>query len=258
MANGSNTSYAREYHAKVPTRSRRGILAGLAGTIALATGAVGAVAVQSTTDDSPDAELIALCDRYIAEYAAWNEALTLEWDEEARAKEAQPPRPTELYEPLQFADGLHQPNSRIVHDERKYWSHGTLEEYAAPDSSVTVNRSKKRNRTLVFHSDVLPVPEATRARCRYLIEVHDRWDAVVEAGKSRHRAFKALSEAAEDRCDATMAEILEYEPETLAGIAAMAKVAIRTDMLEACSDDHAEIEETIFKAIVRLNGGSVS
>ena len=83
MADLPNTPTLPEIH------SRRAALAGIAGTLALATGAVGAVALQSVSPANPDAELIALCERYIKEWADYNEALGREWEaQESASKRA--------------------------------------------------------------------------------------------------------------------------------------------------------------------------
>ncbi len=252
MATKDNNAFGRA----MPTR--RTALAGIAGTLALATGAVGAVALQSATDANPDAELIALCDRYIAEWATWNETLGRVGDEEERVKEIEPPCPPELQEPLLLGDGLQEPTKCRAGSDVAFWSRGILAVYAEPDSITWVNRIKKTDRKLFMRNIDLPVPEETRARCRYLVTVHDRWDAAIEASKADLRPLEAISEEADDRCSSTMAEILEYEPETLLGVAALARVVIQADMLATCSDDHSEIEETIFKAIVRLSLGDVA
>jgi hypothetical protein len=229
----------------------------MAGALALATGAVGAVALQSASPSNPDAELIALCDRYIAEWAAYNRALEREWAAEDVARAKEPPCPPELQEPLLFGDGMRDPTIRLRGDEAAFWPRDILAMRAEPDSVTRVNRIKKTDNKLFMRSLDLPVPEETRARCRYLVTVHDRWDAAIEATKADLRPLEAVSEEADDRCLSTMAEILEYEPETLAGIAALARVALESDMLATCSGHHSAIEETIFKAIVRLDGGSV-
>lgn len=242
--------------------TRRAALAGIAGTLALATRAVGAVAVQSSqVESNPDAELIALCDRYILEWVAYEDALTREGDAQEAARDNRPDCPAELYEPLQFVDGpkgpSNSPTSVASADDRPYWSRGLLECYAKPDSTSWRNEVENGEGVRTIRMLTFPMPEPTRALCRELIEIHDRWDAEIEAGKATYRALEALSEEANQRCWDTLGEILDYEPETLAGIAAMSRLALATNMMETSSDEHSQLEETILKAIVRFNGGAV-
>lgn len=256
MVFGNNSAYAREFHAKAPTPSRRGILAGIAGTLTLATGAVGAVALQSASPGNPDAELIALCDRYIAVWAAFNDALTRAGDAQEAARHRRPECPAELYEPLELATGPAEPPNYPRSDKPTHWDRETLANYAkAGSKSMTSNNRQHKSDGMVETTIQFiyePVPEETRVRCRYLLTVHDRWDAECEAVQDDLPALEAVSDEADQRCKDTLAEILDYEPETLAGIAAMSRAALQTDMLATSSDEHEGLEETIFKAIVRL------
>ena len=236
MADLPNTPTLPKIH------SRRAALAGIAGTLALATGAVSAVALQSVSPANPDAELITLCERYIKEWADYNEALGREWEAEARVEKSEPPCPPELQEPLLFGDGLKQPTKCRAGNEAAFWPSDILAMYAEPDSTTAVNRIKKTDRKLFMHSFDLPVPEETRSRCRHLLTVHDRWEAEIEASQGDYPALKALSEEADQRCWDTLAEIQEYEPETLAGVAAMARTwRFHTGMLQTSSEEYSEI-----------------
>ena len=256
MVDSPNTPILPKIH------SRRTALAGIAGTLALATSAVGAVALQSANPGNLDAELIALCERYIKEWAQWNDALTREGDAQEAARENRPECPPELYEPLELAAGPKEPPNYPPSDKRAYWGRETLESYAAPDSTSMRSNNRQHRSDGVVETTIQfiyqPVPDETRVRCLYLLTVHDRWKTAIDAAQSDLPALKALSEQADERCSVTMAEILGYEPDTLQGVAAMAQVVLQTDMLAACSDEHLSLEETIFKAIVRLSVGGVA
>jgi hypothetical protein len=68
MADSPNTRTLPEIHP-----SRRAALAGIAGTLALATGVAGTVAIRSAhADDNPDAELITLCNGFCIAWKTWD------------------------------------------------------------------------------------------------------------------------------------------------------------------------------------------
>lgn len=254
MADSPNTRTLSKFH------SRRTALVGIAGTFALATGAVGALAVQSSqTENNPDAGLIALCDRYMRESAEYYDAMDREGDAQSLAWDNEPDCPAELYEPLQFADGLREPYK----DERAagpaYWSRSVLECYADPQSTSQRYEVVDGDGVRTIHMFTFPVPEETRARCRYLLTLHERWDAEIEATQVEYRRLEAISQELGDRYSATLDEIVAHDPpQSPAGLLALARLALEGGMLDSGdSDVYTAVIRTVLQGVIRLNRGEV-
>ncbi len=234
--------------------TRRTALAGIAGTLALATSAVGAVAVQSTTD----AHIAGLCARWRDEWAKNNEACHLASEAESAEIDNRPQAPEALCQPLIFADG--EKSAERTHSGRtfRHWSRETLASYAKPGSTSGADQffTKYGERHIIMRE--LPVPEETRIKCCELLAVYDRWEAVVEAGKENVRALEAAQHEQDALADEVMGELAEQEPQSLAGLSAMASLLLECDEIGLDSDETDAITSTVLAGIIRLNGGLVS
>ena len=191
-------------------------LASIAGTLALATGTVGALALQSATaEGNPDAELIALCDRYLKEWEEYGACLDREDAAQEIAWANEPPCPPELCEPLEFADGPKPPAEAARRGLPAYWSRETLECYAKPDSTSWRNEITEGEGIRTLKMTRFPVPDETRERCRELLKVHDRWEEEIDAGEATYLALKSLSPSASEQCSELLEKIIEHKPERL-------------------------------------------
>jgi hypothetical protein len=248
MADSPNTRTLPEIHP-----SRRAALAGIAGTLALATGAVGAVALLSVTD----AHIVALCALWREEWAKVNETCGRACDAESAEIDNRPEAPQELCQSLLFADGEASPIHTSFGKTWTHWSREELAKWAQPGSKRGSDQffTKDGERHIIMRE--LPVPEETRIKCRELLAVYDRWEAAVEAGKEEHRALEAIHFEQDDRADEVMEEIAEQEPQSLAGLATMASLLLECDKIGLDSDETDAITSTVLAGVIRLNGGSV-